>query len=188
MRERLRLLVAWLRLMPRSCQRQVAMHYAVPADRLDLSPIDFAFGDLRYGNGHYDIAPDQAVILEMPAPDLSYWGVQLYSHFWDGRDWHLRQTSLNGHQAAVDSDGRFRAVIAHSDPGVANWLDAGGYPRGAVCARFYRAGQLEQPGLRTVPLVAVLDELPPDTQRITPAERQVVLRARARSIRRTGRG
>lgn len=188
LRQRVELLVGWLRRMPAACRHQVAAHYAVPADRLDVSPIDFAFGDLRYGNGHYTCGPDQAVILEMPAPRLDYWGVQLYSHFWDGRDWHLRQTSLNGHQAAVDDDGRFRAVISHADPGAVNWLDASGYRRGLICARFYKAADLEQPTLRTVALDSLRDELPADTRWITPEQRQAVLRNRARSVRRTRRG
>ena len=36
---------------------------------------------------------------------------------------------LNGHQAVLD-DGVFRAVVAHRDPGVANWLDTAGNRRG----------------------------------------------------------
>ena len=37
-----------------------------------------------------------------------------------------RQSSLNGHQAVLDPDGVFRAVISARDPGVPNWLDTGG--------------------------------------------------------------
>jgi hypothetical protein len=188
MRARLDLLARWLRMVPRACQQQMARHYAVRPDRLDVTPIEFAFGDLSYGNGHYRCGPDDAVLLEMQVPELRFWSVQLYSHFWDGRDWHLRQTSINNHQASIDDDGRFRAVICHADPGVANWLDAGGYQRGAICARFYRAEHLEPPRLRTVALACLPDVLPPGTRRVTPAERQAHLRARARSVRRTGRG
>ncbi len=43
--------------------------------------------------------------------------------WWETVDYARHQSSLNGHQAVVDDDGTLRVVIAHKDPGVANWLD-----------------------------------------------------------------
>jgi hypothetical protein len=86
----------------------------------------------------------------------------------------------------LDTDGVFRAVIAHTDPGVPNWLDTAGHPVGLIAARYFRAETTPVPTMRTVPLAALRDHLPADTLKVTPAQRQESLRARALSVRRRG--
>jgi hypothetical protein len=117
-------------------------------------------------------------------PVAPYWGIQLVTHYWEALDWHQRQTSINGHQAQVDDDGVFRAVIAHSDPGVPNWLDTAGRRGGLIAARYFRAESTPVPTLRTVPLAKLRDELPASTPAVTPEQRQESLRGRALSVRR----
>ena len=46
--------------------------------------------------------------------------------------------SLNGHQASIDEDGMLRVVIAHEDPGIANWLDTAGHSAGPIILRCVR--------------------------------------------------
>jgi hypothetical protein len=184
--EGMELLKAWMQNVPRACRHAVEGHYNAPADALEFVPIDFGWADLLYGRGHYTCAPDQAVIVELTPPVAPYWGIELVSHFWEAHDWHLRQTSINGHQAVPGADGVFRAVISHTDPGVPNWLDAAGHPVGLIAARYFRAESTPVPTLRRVPLVALRDHLPAGTATVTPAQRQESLRARALSVRRRG--
>ena len=47
--------------------------------------------------------------------------------------------SCNGHQAHVDADGKVRLVVAHTDPGVPNWLDTEGQPIGMAVYRYVGA-------------------------------------------------
>jgi hypothetical protein len=47
-----------------------------------------------------------------------------------------RRVSLNRRQVRYEPDGRFALVVAHRDPGVANWLDAAGLPTGMIFWRF----------------------------------------------------
>ncbi|MGI9642781.1 MAG: hypothetical protein ACR2N9_08360, partial [Acidimicrobiia bacterium] len=89
-----------------------------------------------------------------------------------------RQTSLNGHQAQLDDDGVFRAVIAHHDPGVPNWLDTAGYTRAPLNGRWLHATEFPEPELRVVPLGQVREHLPPSTPSVTPEERTRALRRR----------
>lgn len=184
MQERIELLIAWLREVPPACQHVVNTHHAAPADRLEFAAIDFGWADLQYGKGTYECAPDEAVVIEFTPPVADYWSVQLCSQFWEARDWHLRQTSINGHQAVLDEDGVFRAVIAHSDPGVPNWLDAGGIGKGLIAARYYKADSTPVPTLLSVALDQILEVLPAATPGVSPDERQASLVARARSVRR----
>lgn len=46
------------------------------------------------------------------------------------------RASLNRRQTGLEPDGSFRIVVAHADPGVPNWLDTGGEPRGVVFVRY----------------------------------------------------
>ena len=63
-------------------------------------------------------------------PRAKYWSIDLCNFWLESLDYANHQSSLNGHQAVVDADGVFRAVVAHRDPGVPNWLDTGRPPRG----------------------------------------------------------
>ena len=180
--ERLQLLIDWLRNVPRACQHAVREYFEAPTGTLKFVPIDFAWADIQYGKGVYRCAPDEAVILEVQPPVAPYWSIQLTSHFWEALDWNWRQTSLNGHQAVLDADGIFRAVIAHEDPSVANWLDAGSHETGLITARYYKAASTPQPQLRTVKLKDLAHKLPAGTARVTAEQRQQQLRARAASV------
>lgn len=86
-------------------------------------------------HAYWDLEPGRCLLLEIPVPHDGYWGIQLANGLWNTLDFANRQTSLNRAQAHVDPDGVFRAVIAHSDPGVANWLDTLGHRQGAVLMR-----------------------------------------------------
>jgi hypothetical protein len=182
----LEMLTRWIRTVPAACRHAVEGHYTAPDDALEFVPLDFGWADLMYGKGHYTCAPDEAVIVEVTPPVAPYWGIQLVTHYWEALDWHQRQTSINGHQAQVDDDGVFRAVISHTDPGVPNWLDTAGRPNGLIAARYFRAETTTVPTLRTVPLAKLRDELPASTPTVSAEQRQESLRARALSVRRRG--
>jgi hypothetical protein len=51
-------------------------------------------------------------------------------------DYRNRCTALNAEQLTFEDDGSYRIVIAHRDPGVANWLDTEGHTRGTIFWRF----------------------------------------------------
>ncbi|WP_430385734.1 hypothetical protein [Blastomonas fulva] len=137
----------------------------------------------HYYQGLFDLAPGQILLLETDLPDsVLYWNVQLSDMMWNSIDWMNRQSSLNGGQARINTDGRFRAVIAMDDPGVPNWLDTGGNLQGAIMLRWTRASSGPAPSLRVIEAAALRDHLPADTPVIAPDERQRHLRARRRSV------
>jgi hypothetical protein len=87
-------------------------------------------------HAYWDLRPGECLLIETPAPQGEYWGIQLANGLWNTLDFANRQTSLNRAQAHIDEDGMFRAVIAHTDPQVANWLDTLGHQQGSVHLRF----------------------------------------------------
>lgn len=186
-RRNLELFCDFLRETPAGFRKSVDGYYAAPPDALSFDGIAYGFRSLQYGKGLYRCAPGEAMLVEIDLPKTKFWNIQIGSHFWEARDYHLRQNSLNGHQAHVDEDGVFRAVIAHEDPGVANWLDAGGHEQGLISVRYYEADAIKPTRLTRVKLGEVAGRLPAATPRVTPEERQRQLRKRAWSFPRLGR-
>ncbi len=135
-----------------------------------------------YGMGHFRCRPEEAVILDFDVPECHHWGVALANHYWEAVEYASRQSSLNRSQAQISPDGHFCAVIAHEDPGVANWLDPGHNVDGTLTARFLHAAIPPQPRFRVVPLDALSAALPPDTPRITPENRREILERRRRAV------
>jgi len=131
-----------------------------------------------YGMGNFHCEPGHAVLLEFEVPRCHHWSVGLANYYWEAIEYASRQSSLNGHQAAIDSDGVFRAVLSDVDPGVPNWLDTAGHRRGTLTARFLRANAAPVPTFRVVPLGDIRAVLPPDTPRIDAATRAAELERR----------
>ena len=73
--------------------------------------------------GIWRLEPDEALIIELTDPEADFWAFQLASSLWHTLDYANRFTSINQAQAIADDDGKFRIVLTHRDPGVANWLD-----------------------------------------------------------------
>ncbi len=140
-----------------------------------------------YGIGNFVCAPDEAVIVEFTPPACRHWSLSLANWYWESLDYATRQTSLNGHQAVLDSSGVFRGVIAHTDPGVANWLDTSGLTTGTLTARFLLADAAPAISFRFVPLADVASALP-NAPRIDAATRAQQIEVRRRAVERRWRG
>lgn len=137
----------------------------------------------HYYQGQFHLEPGHVLLLETDLPErVRYWNVQLADPLWNSIDWLNRQGSLNGGQARLDADGRFRAVIALDDPGVPNWLDPGGWSDGSIMLRWTEASSGPEPALTPVPLNELRAHLPAGTPSISSDERQIALRARRRGV------
>jgi hypothetical protein len=128
----------------------------------------------------YDIQPDEALVIEMPVIKARYWGFQMGSVWGQTTDYSYHQSSINGAQAKLDTDGKFRAVLSLKDPGVPNWLDPAGLPVGTALLRFYKSDDYVVPTVTKVKLADVRRRLPKDTPVVTPEERRAALEARRR--------
>ncbi|MBV9510143.1 MAG: DUF1214 domain-containing protein, partial [Caulobacteraceae bacterium] len=134
-----------------------------------------------YYEGLFEFEPGEALLLETPVPaKVRYWSVLLADQLFNTIDWEKCQSSLNGHQARLDPDGAFRAVISAEDPGVANWLDTAGRYKGVVQGRWYMADSAPLPTLKRVKLAELDRHLPAGSPRISPEARKESLLARFR--------
>jgi len=134
--------------------------------------------------GSWELHDDEALVVEVTPPEARYWSVSLGNHWWETIDYAARQSSLNGHQAVIDGDGVFRAVLAGRDPGVANWLDTAGNRQGPMIFRWLRAAAHPVPTTALVGIDEVATVLPPGTVFVGPDERRAALARRRAGVRR----
>lgn len=178
-------LVTWLGAGARSWEAMSQMILGMtPNEVAMMAPLEGNAG-LRgqsYGLGHFSCAPGEAVVVEFEVPRCLMWSVQLSGRLWESLEFGGRQSSLNSSQAAIDADGRFRGVIAHEDPGVHNWLDPEHHAEGTIGIRYLFPETVNQPRFARVPVADLSRALPPDTRRVSPAERRALLERRRRAV------
>jgi hypothetical protein len=138
----------------------------------------------QYGGGFFNLGPDEALVIEVKPPECPYWMIQLGNFWLESLDYVNHQTSLNGHQAHLNKDGVFRAVIAHQDPGAPNWLDTMGHQIGLICYRWKKAETSPWPTAKVVKFDDIWGELPADTPRISKRARQRIIERRQAHISR----
>jgi len=192
--ERLERFAGFLRQGPQMCALAAAMYFSRDPGAIAFPPWSLhgdtdldhqlSFQDQLYGQSHFNLGPDQALLLEVALPASPYWSVNLSSPYLENTDWHLRPNSINGHQAVVDADGVFRAVVSATDPGVPNWLDTGGQATGIIQSRFLLPDAPPEIRLRTLPVSEVRAALPASTPEVTPAQRHEAVLRRVLAVQR----
>jgi hypothetical protein len=143
----------------------------------------------RYAQGFYKVPDGQALLVEFRPPNVyGYWGIQLANWFGESLDYAQRCVSINSHQAFVDQDGVFRAIIAAQDPGVPNWLDIGGgegFSEGIVVLRLMGCAEdweMDVPRTRLLPFDLVRQAFPGDHTQVDDGKRLREMRARRRHL------
>jgi hypothetical protein len=96
------------------------------------------------------------VTVHEPDKPFLYWGLTLASPWMESFDYRYTTTALNNNTATRSADGKWRMVIAPSDPGpgVENWLDTGGRLEGYMLVRWVLADGPPHP---TAEVVKVAD-------------------------------
>lgn len=137
-----------------------------------------------FGIGYFALANDEALLVEVTPPRAKYWSLHLGNYWMESLDFANFQSSLNGHQARLDKDGVFRAIVSIRDPGVPNWLDTAGRREGSMIYRWNQADGAPIPRGRVVKLAEVREALPAATPRVTPEERSAAIESRREHFRR----
>ena len=109
--------------------------------------------DAHYSMGPFVLGVDEALVLDGTVTDCAFANVALWNRFMQTLDYRSHRTSLNRSQLELGPAGSYRVVIAHRDPGVANWLDTEGHEIGVVFWRFFLAK--DNPGPITCRVVPI---------------------------------
>jgi hypothetical protein len=113
--------------------------------------------NIAYYHSHWSLAPDEALVIDLAPPPCATWNFQLNNYWMESLDYRFFTISLNKHTAVAGPDGHVRLVVAHEDPGVANWLTTAGHTSGTMCLRWVRADAHPDPRTRVVKLAQVRD-------------------------------
>lgn len=136
------------------------------------------FGQFYY-EGAFELKDEEALLLETELPQgCLYASLLLTNDIFETIDWYNNHSSLNAAQWQVARDGKLRVVISAKDPGVQNWLDTAGHATGVVQGRWTGCSATPIPAARKVALKDLPKLLPADTARISPADRDRLLRDR----------
>jgi len=148
----------------------------------DISQMGGLSGQFYY-EGAYELKDDEALIVSTKVPSgCAYRSLILTNEIYETTDWYNNQSSLNDSQASPDPDGILRIIVSAKDPGVPNWLDTAGYPRGAIQGRWTNCSAQPIPSVEKVAIGKVQQYLPSGTPTITPAEREQAIRARRMAL------
>src|SRR4029453_4360071 len=116
--------------------------------------------------GYFDLADDEALIVEVTPPACEYWMIALHNHWRETPASARHQATLNCPTSQLEEDGSVRFVIAHRDPGVPNWLDTAGHQRGPVGVPWVGPDVVDVlPTTRVVKLSSLPGGLPKNQQR-----------------------
>ena len=127
----------------------------------------------------FQLAVDEALIVETEVPEeCRYWNFQLVDSIWQTMGGNNQFNSINGHQAFIDDDGKFRMVVSAQDPGVPNWLDNMGYETGIVYGRWNICSSAPIPKATKVKVEEIRMYLPEATPHVSAEQRDTMLRER----------
>jgi hypothetical protein len=126
-------------------------------DEAELPETDkFKDPQIIWHQAYFDLADDEALVIEVNPPRCEYWMFALHNHWMETLDYVHHQTTLNCHSATLEEDGSVRFVVAHRDPGMPNWLDTAGHRCGTVGVRWVGPDVVDVlPATRVVPFDSI---------------------------------
>lgn len=143
-----------------------------------------------YAGGLYDLADDEALYIEATyTGDPVYVSVHLGNLWGESPDYANHQSSLNLHQMYMGPDHVQRWVVSHRDPGIQNWLDTTGLPRGYLSHR-WAYSEIPDPSLwpkitaEKIKLDQVDNYIPQDMPRISREQRRAEIHIRQQHVQR----
>jgi len=97
----------------------------------------WAAGDAAYAMGSFDLREDEALVLEGTSPDSAFWNMCLWNPFLHTYNYDYERVTINGGEIHYESDGSWRIVVAHRDPGHPNWVSTAGHRSGRIWFRWF---------------------------------------------------
>ena len=101
--------------------------------------------DIIYYHSHWKLADDEALVINVKPPACDTWNFQLNNYWMESLDYRYFTICINMGSAQYEPDGSVKIVVAHSDPGIPNWLSTSHHNEGTMCWRWYRLAKGENP-------------------------------------------
>lgn len=146
--------------------------------RIDFSSDQAGRQGHWYLAGRFDIDEDEALIITLKPGNSRFWNLHTCNEVLNTMDFMNRLVSVNDHQAEADDGGVYRIAVSAQDPGVPNWLDTTGHPKGWLWGRLDSCDNDEAPTVQKVKLAELRDHYPAGTREVTQDERDATIRDR----------
>ena len=108
--------------------------------------------NIAYYHSYWELADDEALVIEVTPPACDYWNFQLNNFWMESLDYRAHDICINQAGAKARPDGSVRIVVSQRNPGVDNWLDTAGHRFGTMCFRWVRAASHPVPRTSVIPL------------------------------------
>ena len=144
-----------------------------------------------YSAGHYALQEDEAMLIDLTLSGAAYAVVPI-TNVWGGiGDVFGRRAMMSTSGAQANADGSCSFILSPADPGIENWVDAGGQHTGIVFFRWIglpaSGAGFAPPALQTR-IVKLAEVERKGADRVTPTQRSDMLARRAESYRRWQEG
>ncbi len=111
--------------------------------------------NIRYYHGYWELAPDEALVIESEVPDCVFWNFQLDNYWMESLEYRWLPVWVNKHSAKYNPDGSVTIVIADQDPGIGNFIYTDHHLSGTMLLRWVSATSDPQPRCRVVKLASL---------------------------------
>ncbi|MCX6282773.1 MAG: DUF1214 domain-containing protein [Bacteroidetes bacterium] len=91
-----------------------------------------------YYHSYWKLAADEALLIEVQPPECDSWNFQLNNYWMESLDYRYFTICINKASAKYEPDGSVKVIVAHSDPGMPNWINTCGHSEGTMLWRWYR--------------------------------------------------
>lgn len=115
--------------------------------------------NILYYHGYWELGENEAMVIDARLPPCEFWNFQVDNYWMESLDYRHHTIHVNCHGASSRQDGSVTLVIAHRDPGVANWLSTAGHRLGTSLFRLIGAqGALADIRTRVVKFTEIAQE------------------------------
>ncbi len=152
--------------------------------KTDIGDPTSTSGGVPGGNAvtaRWALEPGEALVVRvMPPMPCAYWDVQVGNGWYESFDYRHRFSGLTCDGVTLEADGSVVLVVADTDPGVTNWLEACGHREGHIAIRWQLSdGNLPIPDTTVVKVddVAAVTGLPAVTAAERDEQRALLVRS-----------
>ena len=111
--------------------------------------------NIIYYHSHWALAKDEALVIDVMPPECEHWNFQLNNYWMESLDYQHFTIHTNKYLATYQDNDSLRIIVAHTDPGVPNWINTVDHESGTMCFRWVKAKEHPQPQTRVVKLSQV---------------------------------
>ncbi len=104
----------------------------------DVSNAAGGDANIIYYHSHWKLSDHESLVITVMPPDCDSWNFQLNNYWMESLDYRYFTICINKASAIYEADGSVRVVVAHTDPGVPNWINTCGHREGTMLWRWYR--------------------------------------------------